>query len=378
MAVSARTNARRVVAATFTNAALADFALNWAIHLGRTSLRGSLLVGATDADAERALLGVHAIGAHGAACFSLRSAIGADEARWGSAGFAQMGRTKAALLAALLRLHAADAVLFADADVTFLRDPMPYLVAHLALPTAAARRGEPTASGRAHILFHTDDFGGPSLGGDLGDALEVPAKAWGAEMNTGCFAMTAAAAPVAEAWAASLVSDDAFSNWKNDQQALNKILRAGAQLPPKGPTASRLVDVLDGTLRLGLLPARLFPSGHVFFIQRATRAGPMPIAVHATFQASTPRPRRVPARLRLAPRLRTATRRASATACARRRCGPSTRLSTTRHVAVCSRTRRTCRGSSARASSRSTGATCGRPTRRQIPPTAPTRHAPAP
>ena len=43
--------------------------------------------------------------------------------------------------------------------------------------------------------------------------------------------------------------------------------------------------VIASGFRLGLLPQHLFPSGHVYFIQRlARRVGNLPYAIHLTFQ----------------------------------------------------------------------------------------------
>merc|ERR1712138_215436 len=110
-------------------------------------------------------------------------------------------------------------------------------------------------------------------------------------MNTGLFLATPAALPLAAAWCDALKSDSAFANWLNDQQALNKLLRRGAWMPPRreavgaSPFRHRLIAAFDGSLRLGLLPAHLFPSGHVFFIQRQPRiVRQTPLAVHLTFQ----------------------------------------------------------------------------------------------
>ena len=62
-------------------------------------------------------------------------------------------------------------------------------------------------------------------------------------------------------------------------------------MPPRreavgaSPFRHRLIAAFDGSLRLGLLPAHLFPSGHVFFIQRQPRTiRQTPLAVHLTFQ----------------------------------------------------------------------------------------------
>ena len=58
-----------------------------------------------------------------------------------------------------------------------------------------------------------------------------------------------------------------------------------AVLKMAAEAAALLIGAFDGSLRLGLLPTHLWPSGHVFFIQRqAARHRVAPLAVHLTFQ----------------------------------------------------------------------------------------------
>ena len=183
-------------------------------------------------------------------------------------------------------------VFFADADVAFLRDPLPYVRAHLAAG--------------ADVLFHTDGFGSSAAALRDGGRLEQPQFGWGPELNTGLFVATPAALPLAEEWCDVLKSDAAFANWKNDQQTLNELMRRGVRVAtessspatthapadataPSDGLARRRADLISayaGRLRLGLLPAHLFPSGHVYFLQRQLRRLPglLPIAVHLTFQ----------------------------------------------------------------------------------------------
>jgi len=162
---------------TFANAAQADFALNWLTLVRRTSLGGAALVGATDRAAEKAL-------APSGACFSLHSAIGSAEARWGSPGFAEMGRSKAKLVYTVLAANVS--LIFADADVAIVGDPAPFF-------SAALRRG-------ADVLFHTDGFGASAEAVRDG-SLERPDFGWGPELNTGLFVMSPAALRLAEQWA---------------------------------------------------------------------------------------------------------------------------------------------------------------------------------
>ena len=273
---AAMSNSAGVVLVTFANHAQLDFALNWIAHLDELGLAQSALVGATD---ERAVRGLERQTlAH---CFPLSSEIGTGEAKWGSPGFSQMGRTKARLLRTLLSFQAT--VLFADADVAFLRNPLAYVTTQLAAG--------------ADVLFHTDGFGSSPDAIRTG-RLEHPAFGWGPELNTGLFVATPKALPLAEAWCDAVKSDAAFANWKNDQQALNELMRKGVK-PCAASHSSYsscnghrnatddpdLIDAFSGGLKLGLLPSHLFPSGHVFFIQRQLRTvGVTPIAVHLTFQ----------------------------------------------------------------------------------------------
>ena len=242
--------------------------LNWIAHLDALQLAGSALVGATDDATVAGLIAARTR----ARCFPLTSAIGAAEAKWGSPGFSQMGRTKSKLLRTLLTMHAT--VLFADADVAFLRDPLPYIQTQIALG--------------ADVLFHTDGFGSSPFAKLHGDsALEQPSFGWGPELNTGLFLATPKALKLSEEWCEVLKSDAAFANWKNDQQTLNELMRQGVRIsPPSDAKSTNLIDAFNGRLKLGLLPSHLFPSGHVYFIQRQLRSiqDTAPYAIHLTFQ----------------------------------------------------------------------------------------------
>jgi hypothetical protein len=277
VATASRANDAGIIFATFANHAQLDFALNWVAHLHALRLASSALLGATDAPTASGL----ARSGLPAQCFPLDSAIGADEAKWGSPGFSQMGRTKAKLLLTLLSWNAT--VFFADADVAFLRDPLPYVQRQLAIG--------------AHLLFHTDGFGSSAEAiAARPEGLERPSWGFTPELNTGLFVMTPSARPLAEEWCNGLKSDAAFANWKNDQQTLNQLARRGVRLPTSVAPASRanekdggradLIVAFEGRLMLGLLPSHLFPSGHVYFIQRQLRRhrAVVPFAVHLTFQ----------------------------------------------------------------------------------------------
>ena len=184
-------NAARIVFVTFVNHAQLDFGLNWIAHLDEVGLADSALVGATD---QTTLRGLEAPRRARARCFPLQSEIGAVEAKWGSPGFSQMGRTKARLLRTLLGFGAT--VFFADADVAVLRNPLPYLTAQLDAPGApeqGASRGLGRPRDRVHRRpehFRASPIGGAAHGPQpyerdprpsrrpprplLGDALQAP------------------------------------------------------------------------------------------------------------------------------------------------------------------------------------------------------------
>ena len=149
-----------VLLITFANEAQADFALNWLAHVTKLGLRESALVGATDATIARQLV------ASRAPCFPLESSIGTTEAKWGSPGFSQMGRTKAALARTLLLSNIT--FLFADVDVVFLADPRPFVRTQLAAG--------------AQLLFHTDNFGASPAAISSG-SLEDPAFGFALEVG---------------------------------------------------------------------------------------------------------------------------------------------------------------------------------------------------
>jgi hypothetical protein len=110
----------------------------------------------------------------------------------------------------------------------------------------------------AQLLFHTDGFGSSAHAlAAQPEGLEDPSFGLTPELNTGLFVALPAARKLAIAWCEALDADGAFSNWKNDQQSLNQLVRRGLRTRP----GSALMGAFDGTLELGLLPNHLFPSG---------------------------------------------------------------------------------------------------------------------
>lgn len=85
----------------------------------------------------------------------------------------------------------------------------------------------------------------------------------GAAYNIGIFHWrpTESAKKLAREWKEMLLADDNI--W--DQNGFNDIVRR--RLGPSVDDDSGLVYAFDGNLKLGLLPASIFCSGHTYFVQ---------------------------------------------------------------------------------------------------------------
>lgn len=85
----------------------------------------------------------------------------------------------------------------------------------------------------------------------------------GGAYNVGIFHWrpTEAAKKLAKEWKAMLLADDRV--W--DQNGFNELVRR--QLGPSVDGDSELVYAYDGSLKLGILPASIFCSGHTYFVQ---------------------------------------------------------------------------------------------------------------
>ncbi len=70
-----------------------------------------------------------------------------------------------------------------------------------------------------------------------------------------------------------------------DQTAFNDLVRLGNT--PSNKTMKNLWKGDNGKLIVGILPASIFASGHMFFVQRKyEELGLKPYVAHATFQYS--------------------------------------------------------------------------------------------
>ena len=251
------------IIATFTNAAVQTFALNWATQLHRVGLRS--LVGSADprmdATARRAFARV------GAGLFC------ADGQRMRSNG--QAGRWPEVL--ALLQLGYN--LLLSDSDIGWFRSPLPYF--------AALRRAHP----HADLLLCSDYVGNgyttaPLPGGAEGDLdLDIMGNAKVSSINIGVlFAYAAANQSVATligAWADAVVDEGSGDLAKWDQGPINtKVLRPWMRALPEDAKLGRVHGV-----GLGILPMLQFTTAFTYYIHAETRAraAAPPFSLHAIF-----------------------------------------------------------------------------------------------
>ncbi|KAL2548105.1 xyloglucanase [Forsythia ovata] len=240
-----------VVVVTFGNFAFMDFILTWVKHLTDMGV-DNLLVGAMDTKLLEALYW------KGIPVFDMGSHMSTIDVGWGSPTFHKMGREKVILIDSILPYGFE--LLMCDTDMVWLKDPLPYL----------ARFPE------ADVLTSTDQVT-PTV---VDDRLDVWQQT-GAAYNIGIFHWrpTESSKKLAREWKELLLADDKI--W--DQNGFNEIVRR--QLGPSVDEDSGLVYAYDGNLKLGLLPASIFCSGHTYFVQAIYQQLRLePYAVHTTFQ----------------------------------------------------------------------------------------------
>ncbi|KAJ6427880.1 hypothetical protein OIU84_023309 [Salix udensis] len=240
-----------VIIVTFGNYAFMDFILSWVKHLTDLGL-SNLLVGAMDTKLLEALYW------KGVPVFDMGSHMSTADVGWGSPTFHKMGREKVILIDAILPYGVE--LLMCDTDMVWLKDPLPYL----------ARYPE------ADVLTSSDQVV-PTV---VDDSLDLWQQA-GAAYNIGIFHWrpTESSKKLAREWKEMLLADDKI--W--DQNGFNDIVRR--QLGPSVDGDSGLVYAFDGNLKLGVLPASIFCSGHTYFVQAMYQQLRLePYAVHTTFQ----------------------------------------------------------------------------------------------
>lgn len=240
-----------VIVVTFGNYAFMDFILTWVRHLTDMNV-DNLLVGAMDTKLLEALYW------KGIPVFDMGSHMSTVDVGWGSPTFHKMGREKVLLIDSVLPFGFE--LLMCDTDMVWLKNPLPYI----------ARFPE------ADILTSTDQVA-PTVTDDSLDNWQLV----GAAYNIGIFHWrpTDSSKKLVKEWKEMLLNDDKI--W--DQNGFNEIIRR--QLGPSVDDDSGLVYAYDGNLKLGLLPASIFCSGHTYFVQLMYQQLKLePYAVHTTFQ----------------------------------------------------------------------------------------------
>ncbi|KAG6391395.1 hypothetical protein SASPL_149149 [Salvia splendens] len=240
-----------VIIVTFGNFAFMDFILGWVKHLSDMGV-DNLLVGAMDIKLLEALYW------KGVPVFDMGSRMSTLDVGWGSPTFHKMGREKVILIDSFLPFGFE--LLMCDTDMVWLKNPLPYL----------ARFPE------ADVLTSTDQLA-PTVVDDRLDDWKLA----GADYNIGIFHWrpTPSSKKLAKEWKEMLLADEKI--W--DQQGFNEIIRR--QLGPSVDDESGLVYAYDGELKLGLLPASIFCSGHTYFVQAIYEQLRLePYAAHTTFQ----------------------------------------------------------------------------------------------
>ncbi|XAR69213.1 hypothetical protein NMG60_11000717 [Bertholletia excelsa] len=240
-----------VIVVTFGNYAFMDFILTWVKHLTDIGV-DNLLVGAMDTKLLEDLYW------KGVPAFDMGSHMSTIDVGWGSPTFHKMGREKVILIDSILPYGYE--LLMCDTDMVWLKNPLPYL----------ARFPE------ADVLTSTDQVI-PTVADDRLEIWQQVAAAY----NIGIFHWrpTDSAKKLAKEWKEMLLADEKI--W--DQNGFNDLIRR--QLGPSVDEDSGLLYAYDGTLKLGLLPASIFCSGHTYFVQAMYQQLRLePYAVHTTFQ----------------------------------------------------------------------------------------------
>ncbi|WMV43154.1 hypothetical protein MTR67_036539 [Solanum verrucosum] len=240
-----------IVVVTFGNYAFMDFILTWVKHLTDMGVE-NLLVGAMDTKLLEALYW------KGVPAFDMGSHMSTVDVGWGSPTFHKMGREKVVLIDSILPYGFE--LLMCDTDMVWLKNPLPYI----------ARFPE------ADVLTSTDQVV-PTVTDDRLDLWQQV----GAAYNIGIFhwRATESAKKLAREWKEMLLADDKI--W--DQNGFNELVHR--QLGPSVDDDSGLVYAYDGNLKLGLLPASIFCSGHTYFVQSMFQHLRLEAyAVHTTFQ----------------------------------------------------------------------------------------------
>ena len=300
---------RTTVFVTFADANVASFALNWARLLQQLGLRALVGVnGPLAASTEQAFVSADA------------SLFCADGAQMGANG--QAGRWAEVVPVVRLANKLQLSVLLSDADIAWMRDPLPYF--------EAVRRAHPRIdllmmTDTAHTRYTTGRLGvQPAEGGASGRgfALELePGYESAISYNIGVIWFCAHALPALEAMLGrfvTAVSSERYAaggrptgrrlaggkssasgsrggrlaSW--DQEPINKeVLQVGLR---RDPTDPRLVRVDNGRLAMGVLPMLQFTTSftyHMFRRRRESVGAAPPYCLHAIFAHGKDRDRKI-------------------------------------------------------------------------------------
>ncbi|XP_075495671.1 LOW QUALITY PROTEIN: arabinosyltransferase XEG113-like [Primulina tabacum] len=239
-----------VIVMTFGNFAFMDFIMTWVKSLSDLDV-DNFLVGAMDTKLLEALYW------KGVPVFDMGSHMSTIDVGWGSPTFHKMGREKVILIDSVLPYGVE--LLMCDTDMVWLKNPLPYL----------ARFPE------ADVLTSTDLVAPTVVDDRLDDWRQ------GSAYNIGIFHWrpTDSSKKLAKEWKELLLADEKI--W--DQNGFNELVRR--QLGPSVDEDGGLAYAYDGNLKLGLLPASIFCSGHTYFVQAMYQQLRLePYAVHTTFQ----------------------------------------------------------------------------------------------
>eukprot|EP00850_Spirogloea_muscicola_P004472 SM000019S05016 [mRNA] locus=s19:538439:543218:+ [translate_table: standard] len=272
------------IVVTFANFAYLDFLSNWLHHVHKLGTP-AVLVGALD-EATYKWCSDQSLGRMRLGAVSLKAMLGEDLLK--GAKLRDMGATKVALLLALLE-HGRSVVL-SDADTVWLQ-PL---------------QGVTSLSPAADLLVASECLSPASdlaiaeataIGGDAGWYREATSRSrealgniYDAPFSTGAIVArpTDRTQAMLAKWLTMMVQRG--HGWPqpllSDQDAFNRLARVGMfplqVVKPDGESKldNRVFWAFNRTVHLGVLPVALFPSSHVYFVQKHNQA--MPMAVHVS------------------------------------------------------------------------------------------------
>lgn len=238
------------ITVTWANHHYLDFAKTWTFHVKRIGITG-YMVGAMDDEMLRSLADLDIN------TWRMDSGITKNDLGWGSENFHKMGRVKIALIKQFLDLDVN--VIISDIDTAWLQNPLPYFNRYP----------------EADVLTSTDQLSETVTD----DSLELFPQA-GASFNIGIMMFRVSSKAFVEDWIKKLEDPKMW-----DQTAFNDLARLGHTNSDRGNKNLWKGD--QGKLTMGVLPASIFASGHMFFVQRKyEELGLKPYVAHATFQYS--------------------------------------------------------------------------------------------